>query len=102
MNKKSVKLVQSNIQGEQLPTIYSIIFGHPFSTSPNYNYSIITFQNTSPQPNYSNTYKATGTSKTFVISNASVALYAEVSLIESKLEANEKLNDRICSYKSHF
>ena len=92
--KKSVKLVQSNLQGNQIPTIDSNIFGHPFPTSPNYNCYIIAFQNTSPQPKYSNHHKAIVTSKTFAISKASVN--------ESKLEANEKFNDKMHCYKKSF
>ena len=37
-----------------------------------------------------------------MISKTSVALYAEVSLIESKLEANDKFNNIMCHYKNHF
>ena len=103
--KRQVKnLIQSNLQGEQIPAKDSEMFGHSYPTRINNNYSIITYQNTSQQPKYGNSYKSKETLRAFKNSRSSVAMYTEIGLNEKKLEMYDKFNDKMKKYspKSKF
>ena len=78
-------LVQSNLQGEQIPAKDSELFGHSYPTRINNNCSIITYQNTGQQPKYGFYWKAKETSRAFKNSRASVAMYTETGLNEKKV-----------------
>ena len=82
-NARRRNLVQTNLLGEQMPAKDSEVFGHNYPTYPGDNSTIITFQNTGPQPASSYAHKAVQTARAFKESKASVALYAETSLNDS-------------------
>jgi len=75
-------LVQTNLLGEQMPAKDIEVFGHNYPKSPGDNSTIITFQNTGPQPASSYNHKAVQTDRAFKDSKESVALYAETFLNE--------------------
>ena len=77
VERQMKNLVQSNLQGEQIPAKYSELFGHSYPTRINNNCSIITYQNTGQQPKYGFNWKAKKTSRAFKNSRASVAMYTE-------------------------
>jgi hypothetical protein len=75
-------LVQTNLLGEQMPAKDSKAFGHNYPKLLGDNSTIITFQNTGPQPASSYDHKAVQTACFFKESKTSVALYAETSFNE--------------------
>ena len=89
---------QTNLYGEILSIKDSNTFGDVYPKQPAENCSIITYQNTGQQPFYRYDKKATKTSESFRNSKASIALYAEVSICEGKLEVNHRFNDRMQQY----
>ena len=91
-------LGQTNLHGEILPAKDLEAFGHDFPERPNDNCSIITFQNIGQQPKSKFEYKATTTARAFKASKASIALYAELSINESKLPPYEKFSNRMKQY----
>ena len=91
-------LVQSNLQGEQIPAKDSKLFGHSYPMGINNNYSIITYQNTDQQSQYGNIWKSREISRAFKNSRASVAIYTETGLNEKKLEMYDKFSDRMKKY----
>ena len=90
---KTRTFVQTKFNDNQILSINSNTFRHPFSDSPNNNCFIITFQNYGRQPKYYTHWKSVQASKLFTISGANVELYAEISLNEAKLDPNKKFND---------
>ena len=93
--KATPVLEQTNLYGETLSAKDSNTFGDVYPKQPEENCSIITYQNTGQQPFYRYDMKAIKTSKAFRESKASIALYAEVSIYEEKLEVNHRFNDRM-------
>ena len=88
-------MAQCNLRGEELPVIDSECFGHHYPTRINTNCSIITYQNVGQQPKYGFHYKAKETAKSFRDSKASIAMYNETELNQTKVERCDKFNDRM-------
>ena len=70
-------------------------FGDDYPPSPGKNCTLITFQNIGPQKDTFFDHKSDKTSKAFKESQAGIALYAEISLVESKLEAADRFSTRM-------
>ena len=95
LNMRRRNLVQTNLLGEQMPAKDSDVFGHNYPISPGDNSTIITFQNTGPQPATSHAHKAIQTARAFKESKASVALYAETSLNELLIRPEHRFHSRM-------
>ena len=78
-----------------MPTKDSDVFGHNYPISPGDNSTIITFQNTGPQPASSYAHKAVQIARAFKESKASVALYAETSLNEPLIRPEHRFHSRM-------
>ena len=89
------QFVQLTLHGDSLAAKDSDSFGHSFPQAPSYNSTIITFQNIGPQRRAAFMSMSKHNSRQFVKSNASVALFAEHCLNESKLLPCDLFNRRM-------
>lgn len=84
-----------NLHGKVLSSKYIDVFGHYFPEKNDENCSIISFQNVSQQPKSIYEHKGRQTSQAFTDSNASIAMYTELSIDEYQLPEHEKFNNRM-------
>ena len=84
------RFMQTTLSGEILDEKDSEVFGHNFPSKSKNNCSIITFQNIGQQSQSRDAENSRFVAKAFTASRASVALYAETCLNETKLCGHDK------------
>ena len=93
-------LTQTTLLGVPLDASDSEAFGHPFPSKPSPNTSIVTFQNVGPQPRTYG-FKFNYNPGRFAKSNASLCLFAEHCLNESRLSPSERFAARVIAKNPH-
>ena len=92
------RFTQTTLTGKILDEKDSKVFGHNFPCKNKNNCSIITFQNIGKQSQGRDSKKSRFVAKAFTASRASVALYTDTCLNETKLCDHDKFYSRMTKY----